>query len=67
MYDEVRENATRLLRAARDIHVERHGGNAESFTPRTMLELGEGGNAPAWPRGTASITRPSSGWRTTAR
>jgi hypothetical protein len=48
---QVRADALRLLRAARDIHVEEHGGDEESFRARTSLDLVAAGRRTGLPAG----------------
>ncbi len=51
MEGRVREDALRLLRAARDVHVEQHGGNEESFRSRVTLDLAGAGERADLPTG----------------
>ncbi len=51
MEGRVREDALRLLRAARDFHVEQHGGNEESFRARVTLDLAAAGERTGLPTG----------------
>jgi hypothetical protein len=47
----VRADALRLLRVARDIYVEEHGGDEESFRARTSLDLVAAGQHTGLPAG----------------
>ena len=68
MDDPLRADALRLLRAARDIYVEEHGGDEESFRARTSLDLVERlGGVPASPPVILPTRTPSSGWKTGAQ
>jgi hypothetical protein len=49
--DEVRDNAMRLLRAARALYAEQHDGTDEALRPGTALELYDAGNRIELPPG----------------
>jgi hypothetical protein len=51
MDDPLRADALRLLRVARDIHVEQHGGDEESFRTGTTLDLVAAGERTGLPTG----------------
>jgi hypothetical protein len=51
MDDPLRTDALRLLRVARDIYVEEHGGDEESFRARTSLDLVAAGQHTGLPTG----------------
>jgi hypothetical protein len=51
MEGRVREDALRLLRATRDVHVEQHGGNDESFRAQVTLDLAAAGERTGLPTG----------------
>jgi len=51
MDDPIRNDALRLLRAARDYHVEQHGDAENSFRARTTLDLAAAGQRTGLPIG----------------
>lgn len=51
MDDPIRADALRLLRVARDIHVEQHGGDEVSFRTGTTLDLVAAGELTGLPTG----------------
>jgi hypothetical protein len=51
MNNRERDDALRLLRAARDIHVEQHGNDEDSFRATTTLDLVAAGELTGLPTG----------------
>jgi hypothetical protein len=51
MDEQARSDGLQLLRAARDIHVEQHGGDEDSFQARTTLDLVAAGERIRLPTG----------------